>query len=186
MKITKISQMNPLVREILITLALVLIFYGIFNLVLETRGIDQTSMEPTIEPGERFFVNKISYRLHDPERGDIIILHSPYDPAGTPNIKRIIGLPGETIAIKNGTVYINGCVLEEPYLTQPTTGTLAATVIPANNYFVMGDHRSVSMDSRHWGTLPREDIIGKAVWRYWPFSRFGPAPNEKPVLSGTS
>ncbi len=178
--------MKPLVREILSVLLLVLVFYGIFSLFLETRGIDQTSMEPTIEPGERFLVSKISYHLHDPERGDIIILHSPYDPSGIPNIKRIIGLPGETIEIKNGTVYINGREIEESaYLVQPTTGTMSELTIPADNYFVMGDHRSVSMDSRLWGTLPRENIIGKTIWRYWPFSRFGPAPNGKPVFVTT-
>jgi signal peptidase I len=183
MKIIKTNQMKPIVREVLFTLVMALLFYGIFNLVLETRGIGQTSMEPTIEPGERFVVSKISYRLHDPERGDIIILHSPYDPTGIPNIKRIIGLPGETIDIKNGTVLINGRILEEPYLVQPTTGTTTALHIPAGNYFVMGDHRSVSLDSRSWGLLPRENIMGKTIWRYWPLSRFGPSPNEKPVLA---
>lgn len=174
--------MKPIVREILITLALVLVFYGLFNLVLETRGIDQTSMQPTIEPGERFFVSKVAYLFHGPERGDVIILRSPLDPDGTPNIKRVIGLPGETIEIKNGKVYINGSELEEPYLVQATTGTVNPLKLPEDCYFTMGDHRSVSLDSRYWGSLPRENIIGKAVWRYWPLSRFGPAPNEEPVI----
>ncbi len=183
-KIVQAIQSRPLLREILFTLFLVLVFYGIFSLVLETRVIYQTSMQPTIEPGERFFVSKISYRMHDPERGDVIILHPPSngDVDVTPNIKRIIGLPGETIEIKNGTVYIDGLVLQEPYLVEETTGTVSLFTIPEDSYFVMGDHRSVSYDSRAWGTLARKEIIGKTILRYWPLSRFGAAPNVKPTL----
>jgi len=197
--------MSPILREILLTLVLALALYGVFNLILETRGIEQTSMQPTIEPGERFFVSKMSYRLHDPERGDVIILCSPHDrdpipkikriiavlsgepygPDPTPNIKRIIGLPGETIEIKDGAVYINGLVLQEPYLVEKTTGSVSALTIPEDSYFVMGDHRSVSLDSRSWGILPRENIIGKTIWRYWPLGRFGTAPNSEPILTTT-
>ena len=170
------SRMKSALREILWTIVFALIVFAIIVFTTEMYKIWQTCMLPNIEPGERLVISQMSYRLHDPERGDIITFHPPQDPTIT-YIKRIVGLPNETIEIRDGSTYINGMRLEEPYLREPMTQPFEAVTIPPGHYFVMGDNRNVASDSRTWGTLPRENIIGKAWLCYWPPGRIGKAPN---------
>lgn len=129
-------------------------------------------MEPTLYTEQRVLVIKASYWFGDPQRGDVIIFHSPQDPSRT-LIKRVIALPGEEVEIKDGQVYITDInddtsILDEPYINEEPNYTYGPRVVPEDEYFVLGDNRNHSTDSRSWGMLPRENIIGKAWLCYWP------------------
>jgi signal peptidase I len=124
-------------------------------------------MRPDLVTGDRLLADKLTYRLHAPVRGDIVIFYYPRDPRQI-YVKRVIGLPGETVEKQTGDVYIDGRRLAEPYRIYAAHGSMDARIVPAGQYFVMGDNRDVSDDSRHWGYLPRREIIGRAVGRYWP------------------
>lgn len=156
----------------------VLLSYLLIHYVAQRTDVNGTSMVPTLENGDQLIADKLSYRFHDPERFDIIIF--PYQYADkTYFIKRIIGLPGERVRIdENGTIYINGEVLEENYGAEVMEyAGLAAEEIQLGDdeYFVLGDNRNVSEDSRYpdVGNIRREDIIGRAFVRIYPFSKFG-------------
>jgi signal peptidase I len=138
----------------------------------QATRVDGQSMEPTLHTNERIIIEKVTYRLHPPERGDIIVLRRPTG-AVEPLIKRVIGLPGETIEIKNGLVYIDGEPLDEPYLDQSTQGNMDPLVVPDKSVFVMGDNRHASNDSRAFGPVPYSDIVGRAWIRYWPLECLG-------------
>jgi len=127
-------------------------------------------MQPHLYTGERVLANKLAYHLASPKRGDIVIFDYPKDTRQV-YVKRVIGLPGETVAIQDGCVSINGRPLPEPYKAFAAHGDMSAQAIPPGQYFVMGDNRDVSDDSRYWGDLPRHDIIGRAVACYWPPAR---------------
>jgi signal peptidase I len=147
--------------------------------VVQTFYIPSPSMTPTLKMGDRILVNKLAYRLHGVGRGDIIVFRRPAaEDCGTPVtdlVKRVIGLPGETISDKNGTVFIDGRALAQPWLPKndPDTYTppFGPVKIGPNSYFVMGDDRTVSCDSRYWGTVSRSLIIGKVEMRIWPIDR---------------
>ncbi len=130
------------------------------------------SMEPNLHSNERLVVEKLSYRFHGPRRGDIVVLH---DPSGGTEllIKRVVGLPGERVTMTGGRVYVDGQPLDEPYVTQPTKGSGSSWLVPPLSVFVMGDNRTASRDSRVFGTVPLEQILGRAVFRYWPLSDIG-------------
>jgi signal peptidase I len=127
-------------------------------------------MEPHLRTGERILVNKLAYTVHGPHRGDIVVFSYPHDPRQT-FVKRIIGLPGDTISIQDGQVSVNGCILPEPYRIYAAHGDMPPQFVPHGNYFVMGDNRDFSDDSRYWGDLPRHDLIGQAVTCYWPLGK---------------
>ncbi len=147
--------------------------------VAEARFIPSESMLPTIKIGDRLIIDKISIEikgLGDIQRGDIVVFNPPAaarSKDGIPFIKRVIGLPGETVSIKKGTVYINGDPLDEPYILEKPVADLKPYQIPGNMVFVMGDNRNNSDDSRYWGPLPAQNIIGKAEFRYYPFNNMG-------------
>jgi len=132
-------------------------------------------MEPGLQDEQQLLINKVVYYLHEPERGDIIILRPPppYSPQETPFIKRIIALPGDTIEVKNGAVYVNGSKLDEPYIKEPPVYNFQQKKIPENEYFVLGDNRNNASDSHTGWTVPRQNIIGKAWLSIWPPSEWG-------------
>ncbi len=138
--------------------------------VMQGFCVSGACMQPHLFTGERVLANKMAYHLGEPKRGEIVIFNYPKDLTQI-YVKRVIGLPGETVAIRNGGVFIDGRRLAEPYKAYEAHGTMAPRRIPAGQYFVMGDNRDVSDDSRYWGDLPRTDIIGEAVACYWPPSR---------------
>jgi signal peptidase I len=117
--------------------------------------------------------------FHGPERGDIVILH-PRQRDNRDLVKRVVGLPGDRFEIRNGVVVVNGRELIEPYVKEPWRGELAAITIPADHYFVMGDNRNESFDSRSFGPVNEDDIVGKAMASWWPRDTWGLAPNETP------
>ncbi|HEU5351219.1 MAG TPA: signal peptidase I [Terracidiphilus sp.] len=131
--------------------------------------VEGTSMLPGLENSDRLFINKYVYHLSSIHRGDVVVFHYPADPTKS-YIKRVIGLPGDHIRIDDGQVWLNGKPLKEPYVPERYRDTrdMEATVIPAGRYFVMGDHRSISFDSRDFGTVKRRLIYGKAEFVYWP------------------
>ena len=139
--------------------------------------IPSESMVPTLKIGDRVLVNKLSYDLHDVNRGDIIVFERPPDAPkdDIPDlIKRVVGLPGDTIESKDGDVYINGDLLKEPYLPADTpTDRLERQKVPEGQVFVMGDNRTHSLDSRSFGPIDQDLIVGRAFIRIWPFSHLG-------------
>jgi signal peptidase I len=156
-----------------------LVAFVVRTFVLAHFVVDGHSMDTTLHDGDRVFVNKLSYRLHDPHRGDVVVLHE--DVASGPErdlIKRVIALPGETIAMRSCVVTIDGVVLEEPYLdpevvTPGNCGNeIAPTLIPAGEVFVMGDNRPGSQDSRAFGPIEFDDIVGRAFVVFWPTSHW--------------
>lgn len=150
------------------------IFLFIYLLVLQPHKIKGTSMEPNFPNGEYLLTDKLTYRFREPGRGDVIVFEAPQSD-GEEFIKRIIGLPGETIAIRNNQVYINGAQLTESYIPAnittgpgPFLGIDKPVTVPTDNYIVLGDNRIASSDSRVWGFVPKEKINGKAWIVYWP------------------
>jgi signal peptidase I len=189
--------------EIVETLVLTLVIYlVIHNFVAQPFEVQQQSMVPTVNPGEYVLIDKISPRFNDYQRGDIVVFQPPggFGQGGIPFIKRVIGLPGDTISLENGRVFVQQAGgsplrIEEPYVvhtidgaTAPTTpkdaeGTTSWTV-PAGTYFVMGDNRPESQDSRYFGAIERELIVGRAWLRYFPLDRMGFV--EHPTYDGLS
>jgi signal peptidase I len=168
-------------REFLAILVLAIVIFFLIQATFPSYYVEFSSMEPNIHPGQRLVINKVVYNLHEPERGDIIVFSNPINPEGKDYIKRIIALPGETIEIKAGIVYINGLKLDEPYIEDLSSRSFQEQKMPENEYFVLGDNRNNSDDSRTGWTVPRQDIIGKAWLSTWPPSAWGLVPNYSPV-----
>jgi signal peptidase I len=158
-------------RELLETAVLTIAIFLVVRVALQNFRVEGSSMEPNLHNDEYILVNKVDYLLHSPQRGDVIVFQAV--PAGQPDkdfIKRIIGLPGETVAVHNNTVFINGRALLESFPREPMDYTFGPRKVPRDDYFVLGDNRDNSYDSSKWATpwLPRQDIIGKAWVSYWP------------------
>ena len=159
----------------LVVLALIIALL-IKTFLFQAFFIPSESMVPTLKVHDRVLVNKLSYKLHAVHRDDIVVFKAPpdSDPGIDDLVKRVIGLPGETVSAHGGHVYINGVELKEPYLPKGTTTTDFAPVkIPANSYWVMGDNRGNSKDSRVFGTITKSKIVGRVFVRIWPFTRLG-------------
>jgi len=153
----------------------VVLWLLITTFVGQGRQIPSPSMLPTIQVGDRVWTDKLVLRFDEIRRGDLVVFDPP--PAlqsRYPFIKRVIGLPGETIEVRDGKVWINGEPLAEPYVAEPMQYEWGPVEIPEGHYVVMGDNRNYSNDSHEWGFLPRERITARAVFRFWPLSRFGP------------
>ncbi len=135
--------------------------------VAQAFQVEQYSMEPTLLPHDRVLVNKFLYRFRPPQRGDVIVLRYPLNPQRN-YIKRIIGLSGETLQLKEGKLYINARLMREPYLNEAPQGNYGPFTVPADSVFVMGDNRNNSEDSRAFGPLKKELIVGQALFIYWP------------------
>jgi signal peptidase I len=161
------------VREIVGTVLPAILIALLIQLFLaQTTRIQSYSMEPTLYENQRLVIEKISYRLRAPERGEIVVIR-PQDGDSVSLIKRVIGLPGETIAVHDEQVFIDGEPLAEPYLRVVTHGFYPPIRIPDDAIFVMGDNRDRSRDSRMFGPVSLEDLVGRAVLRYWPLPESG-------------
>ena len=179
-KIDKKKEQNSVVAEILDylkTIVIVVVVVLLLNqFVLINARIPSESMQNTIMVGDQIFGNRLAYRNSDPERFDIVIFRYPDDPDQL-FIKRVIGLPGETVEIKDGKVYINGSdtPLDDSFCPETPIGDFGPYEVPEDSYFMLGDNRNWSKDSRFWeNTYVHEDaILGKAVLRYWPLNKIG-------------
>lgn len=196
------DSQNPIIEAIKTVALSAVLALGIRQFVAEARYIPSESMLPTLEVNDRLMIEKISYRFRQPERGDIVV----FNPTATLEsqnfrdafIKRVIGLPGETIEVRGGQVYVDENALtelyvsedlstqvgpcitqdEQPYLAEPVT-------IPDNSYLVLGDNRNNSYDSRCWGIVPKSKIIGRAAVRFWPLDRIGGVERPDSASSNT-
>lgn len=161
------SWVRDLFFSISISLFIILFVY-------QPVKVEGGSMEPGLQDQERIFINKLAYRLGDIQHGDIIVFHYPRDPRKS-FIKRVIGLPGDRVRVFDGHVYLNGRLLQEPYVPEEFLDSRAypEVNVPPDSYYVLGDHRSMSNDSRDIGPVARSYIYGKAVFGYWPMDKVG-------------
>ena len=185
--------MREVVREIIETAILALLIFLALQFSIQNFRVEGSSMEPTLREGQYIIVNRLAYLsfayehletalpfadfrgddgalfpLRPPERGDVAIFRYPEDPS-LDFVKRVIALPGDTVAIDRGQVYVNGVALDEPYVAQSDYRNMEERLIPGGSYFVLGDNRGRSDDSRDWGNVPAENFVGKAWMIYWPF-----------------
>lgn len=170
------NEENPWVEGIKTVGLSIILALGIRTFVAEARYIPSGSMLPTLEINDRLIIDKLGYRFTEPERGDVVVfnpteeLSQQYKDAF---IKRIIGLPGETLEVRDGQVFVNGEPIEENYIAEEPQYNWGPETIPEDNYLVLGDNRNNSYDSHYWGFVPREKIIGRAIVRFWPLGRMG-------------
>jgi signal peptidase I len=164
-----LAWFRDLVFSVLIAIVLIVFIY-------QPVKVEGTSMMPALTDQERIFINKFNYRfgIGGVERGDLVVFWFPLDRSKS-YIKRVIGLPGDMVEIQDGTVLVNGKAIEEDYVPDNFRDrqSYSRTIVPSDRYFVLGDHRSSSNDSRAWGTVERRHIYGKAVFVYWPLEKMG-------------
>jgi signal peptidase I len=173
----KSPQENPWleVGKTLVTAGI--LAFGIRTFVAEARYIPSSSMIPTLQINDRLIIEKLSYHWQKPQRGDIVVF-SPTKALVQQNyhdafIKRIIGIPGDTVQVKNRKVYVNDRPLTENYIEEAPNYDFGPVLVPENQYLVLGDNRNNSYDSHYWGFVPRDNIIGRAIVRFWPLDRIG-------------
>jgi signal peptidase I len=170
---SKVSEKHTkLIREVVETVAFTLLILFLIRFAVQGFQTNGESMEPDFHNGEYVMVNKLAYLFQQPQRGDVIVFRYPLD-IHEDFIKRIIGLPGDTITTTNTTVTIDGQLIHEPYISIPFNYDNKTWKLGPNQFFVMGDHRDNSLDSRIWGPLDRSYMIGKVVATYWPLSFLG-------------
>ncbi|MGH9223435.1 MAG: signal peptidase I [Acidimicrobiales bacterium] len=170
-----VSGTRNLIEWVVIIVGALLVAFLVKTFLVQAFYIPSGSMLPTLQEQDRVLVNKLSYDLHGVERGDIVVFKGPEQAAGEVKdlIKRVIGLPGETVEAHDGKVFVDGREISEPYLGDGiTTGPLEPTKVPSNHYWVMGDNRGNSKDSRYFGSIDESLIIGKAFVRVWPINSF--------------
>lgn len=195
------QRARRLARELIETLILALLIFLAVRAALQNFRVEGSSMEPALHNRQLIIVNKaiytrinlepisrfipffdpgddpVRYLFRHPRRGDVVVFRFPGNPDRT-YIKRIIGEPGDTVEVKGGTVYIDGAPLDEPYIVTKANYTYGPEEVPAKHYFVLGDNRNNSRDSRSWGFLPEDNIIGQAWLSYWPLDSWGLIPNK--------
>src|SRR5215471_15086351 len=163
--------LNSWIRDLLFSIAISLF---IILFVYQPVKVEGGSMEPGLQDQEQIFINKLAYRLGDIQRGDIVVFHYPRDTRKS-FIKRVVGLPGDRVRVFDGQVYLNGKLIPEPYVPEEylDSRSYPEVKVPADSYFVLGDHRCMSNDSREIGPIQRNYIYGKAVFGYWPMEKVG-------------
>lgn len=187
------QEENVFVEIIKTLVTAAILAFGIRTFVAEARYIPSESMQPTLEINDRLIIEKISYRFRTPERGDVVVFRPTeelkkqgYKEAF---IKRVIGLPGDTVEVKNDKVFVNNQELPEKYIYTPEIAPgyqprpqrpYGPTKVPDDQYLVLGDNRNNSLDSRSWGFVPRDNLIGRATVRFWPLQRLG-SLDKKPI-----
>lgn len=186
----KLNQRGPLrvLREVAETLVLMVTIYAFVNLASARFIVEGDSMLPNFHTGQYLIVSRVNYLLGEPERGDVVVFHYPRDPQSD-YIKRVIGMPGDTVELRDQRVFVNGVELEEPYINEPCLPIHCPNrswQVGPNAFFVMGDNRNESSDSRSFGPVEREYFVGEALVRYWPpddwglIQRLG-APDDQPA-----
>jgi signal peptidase I len=176
-KTSQTHQENPWLEIVKTVATAAILAFGIRTFVAEARYIPSSSMEPTLEINDRLIIEKLSYRFREPQRGDVVVF-SPTETLKEQNfheafIKRVIGLPGDTVEVKNGRVYVNNFPLSENYIAEKPSYDYGPVVVPEGQYLVLGDNRNNSYDSHYWGFVPKDNLIGRAAVRFWPLNRAG-------------
>jgi signal peptidase I len=180
------------IREVGETILLTLIIFLLIQTVIRNFRVVGTSMVDNLHNGQYLIIDKLSYNplidnifgVGGPQRGDVIVFEPPNRP-GEDYVKRIIGLPGETVEVRNGQVFIDGQPLAEPFVPGPMSYTMRPQVVPEGMVFVLGDNRNNSNDSHNWGSLPIKNIVGRAWLSYWPPESWGTIPRDEPTEEAT-
>jgi signal peptidase I len=189
------SQISSLIREIVEAILLAIVVFVVIQTSIQNFRVEGSSMQPTLEGGQYLLVNKLvylkldqerlsriipfwkvdkshrSFAVHPPQSGEVIVFHYPGD-TSRDFVKRVVGVPGDRVEIRRGTVYVNGMPLDEPYITVPGTSDMNQLLLKEKEYFVLGDNRRGSNDSRSWGPVPEELILGKVWIVYWPLANW--------------
>lgn len=164
------------IKELIGTIVFLVAVFTLLQLALPRSEVHGRSMEPTFVEGQRLIISRVNYMVGNPQRGDVLVFNSPQSDSDDPSlIKRVVGLPGELVEIRDQEVYINGERLDEPYIKEPCTRQCRDRQwqLADDEYFVMGDNRNVSNDSRAFGPIKHSAIIGEALFRYWPLNAIG-------------
>lgn len=165
------------IKEIVGTLGFIVAVFTLLQLAMPRSVVHGRSMEPNFEEGQRLVISRVNYLFGEPQRGDIIVFNPPDQDEGEPSlIKRVIGIPGDTVEFRDQQLYVNGIVLEETYINEPCTRSSCPDnqwVLGPDEYFMMGDNRNHSRDSRRFGPVPKENIVGEALLRFWPPQNVG-------------
>lgn len=169
LKMDKQSIIKEIVTWIVMIIGCLLMAKFINSFIIVNARVPSASMENTIMTNDRLMANRLAYNFSDPEMGDIIVFIAPDEPEKL-FVKRIIGTPGDTVEIIDGTLYVNSEAIDEPYLKEPMYGSYGPYVVPEDNYFMLGDNRNNSLDSRYWFNtyVPEDTILGKAMFTYIP------------------
>lgn len=165
------SSVKRFLLDIVETIILSVVLFLVINTLSARVRIESISMQPTLFEGDFVIINRLAYKLGTPGRGDIIVFHYPPDPEREPYIKRVIGLPGETVKIENGEVFVDGNPVREPYI-KASPAYQGIWSVPEGHLFVLGDNRNSSSDSHSWGMVPLDNVIGKAEAIYFPFTHW--------------
>lgn len=171
-EVKKSVLMKSLIREILITLGLAVVIFLILQTTIQSSIVLGSSMEPNLLDGQRLIINKAIYHFKSPQRGDVIILHPPPEPQKE-YVKRVVGIPGDTVDIRNGIVKVNGFALKEDYIKSLPDYSFGPYTVEDNHYFVLGDNRANSSDSHLGWTVTSQNIVGKAWLSIWPPKNWG-------------
>jgi signal peptidase I len=163
-------------QDTLETLLLAVILFLVINTLTGRYQVHGQSMLPTLHEEQYLIASKVTYWLHPPERGDVVVLEPPNNQSSVPYIKRVIGLPGDSVDIRGQRVWVNGVALNEPYVSGPPYYE-GSWIVEPGKYFVLGDNRNNSSDSHNWGMLPEDNILGKAFFSYWPPEYWGKIPH---------
>jgi signal peptidase I len=181
---TNWDTVKTIIREILETVILTVIIFFLIQTVVRNFRVVGTSMEPNLHSSQYLIVDKISYRLGEPQRGDVIVFEPPNKP-GEDYVKRVIGVSGDLVEIRSGKVFINNEAVEESYVVYPGSYSMSPRRVGTNELFVLGDNRNSSSDSRSWGMLSQDKVVGKAWISYWPPNYWGLIPRNAPAASAT-
>lgn len=178
------DAVKTVIREVLETVILTVIIFFLIQTVVRNFRVVGTSMEPNLHNSQYLIVDKISYRLGEPQQGDVIVFEPPNRP-GEDYVKRVIGMPGDLVEIRKGHVFINNEPIEEPYVVYPGSYSMNPRRVGVNELFVLGDNRNSSSDSHNWGMLETDKVVGKAWISYWPPNYWGIIPRDAPSASAT-
>ncbi len=165
----KRSGFGGFLIDTLETIVIAFLLFLAINTVTSRVRVENISMKPTLQPGNLLIVNKLAYKWSEPKHGDIVVFHFQGNKSED-YIKRLIGLPGDEVIVSDGQVSVNGRILNEPYIAD-NPNYEGSWMVPENQLFVLGDNRNNSSDSHHWGFVPMKDVVGKAIFLYWPFDR---------------